>query len=413
MKILLAEDSALLRAGLAQVLRAVGHEVVEVGDADELMERAESTAPDLVVTDVRMPPGLGDDGLRAAQTLRERWLREGRGPLPVLVLSQYVAAGYLDRLLEHGGFGYLLKERVGDVDELIRTLEEVAGGGTVVDPEVVATLLGSRRRGVERLTPRERQVLGLMAEGLSNAQIARRLVLSAAAVSKHVSGVFTKPGQGGSHLAAPSRDLSRGIRSGAPRPEDAHSAPPRRRATRTSSPQHTAPQTAVPASSATRPDASSAPTVPSVCEPSVSARVTSDCGHALASAPPFRTRATPTTIPPKHTATGAAKDRMRMLSSDWTAMRGWAAGTAMRHSTAKLVGGTGPRPSAAPTSQVRARTITCMRTTGAVMIRVLAAARAAGECVVVRIAVQLDPRCSGRQAAEPSSATPREKKNML
>lgn len=194
MKILLAEDSALLRAGLAQVLRAVGHEVVEVGDADELVGRAESTAPDLVVTDVRMPPGMGDDGLRAAQTLRERWLREGRGPLPVLVLSQYVAAGYLDRLLEHGGFGYLLKERVGDVDELIRTLEEVAGGGTVVDPEVVATLLGARRRGVERLTPREREVLGLMAEGLSNAQIARRLVLSAAAVSKHVSGVFTKLG---------------------------------------------------------------------------------------------------------------------------------------------------------------------------------------------------------------------------
>lgn len=112
----------------------------------------------------------------------------------MLVLSQYVAAGYLDRLLEHGGFGYLLKERVGDVDELIRTLEEVAGGGTVVDPEVVATLLGARRRGVERLTPREREVLGLMAEGLSNAQIARRLVLSAAAVSKHVSGVFTKLG---------------------------------------------------------------------------------------------------------------------------------------------------------------------------------------------------------------------------
>ena len=147
-----------------------------------------------MVTDVRMPPGMGDDGLRAAQALRERWLREGRGPLPVLVLSQYVAAGYLDRLLEHGGFGYLLKERVGDVDELIRTLEEVAGGGTVVDPEVVATLLGARRRGVERLTPREREVLGLMAEGLSNAQIARRLVLSAAAVSKHVSGVFTKLG---------------------------------------------------------------------------------------------------------------------------------------------------------------------------------------------------------------------------
>lgn len=418
MKILLAEDSALLRAGLAQVLRAVGHEVVEVGDADELMERAESTAPDLVVTDVRMPPGMGDDGLRAAQALRERWLREGRGPLPVLVLSQYVAAGYLDRLLEHGGFGYLLKERVGDVDELIRTLEEVAGGGTVVDPEVVATLLGSRRRGVERLTPREREVLGLMAEGLSNAQIARRLVLSAAAVSKHVSGVFTKlgflPEDENRRVRAVLIWLRRrGIRPGAPRREDAHSAPPRRRATRTSSPQHTAPQTAVPASSATRPDASSAPAVRSVCEPSVSARVTSDCGHALASAPPFRTRATPTTIPPKHTATGAAKDRMRMLSSDWTAMRGWAAGTAMRHSTAKLVGGTGPRPSAAPTSQVRTRTITCMRTTGAVMTRVLAAARAAGECVVVRIAVQLDPRCSGRQAAEPSSATPREKKNML
>ena len=142
MKILLVEDSALLRAGLAQVLRAVGHEVVEVGDAEELVERAESTAPDLVVTDVRMPPTRTDDGLRAALDLRSRF-----PGLPVVVLSAYIAGAYVRDLLadDAGGVGYLLKERVGRVADFMRSLEVVRSGGVVVDPEVVSRLLGPLR----------------------------------------------------------------------------------------------------------------------------------------------------------------------------------------------------------------------------------------------------------------------------
>ncbi|ERS55283.1 MULTISPECIES: response regulator [Corynebacterium] len=189
MKLLLAEDSALLRAGLEQLLAALGHSVTAVNDAEELRACAGSDDFDLIISDVRMPPTMSDDGLRAVHDVRAADPSQ-----PVVVLSQYVAASYLDRLLEHGGFGYLLKERVSDVDEFVRTLEEVAGGGTVVDPEVVTALLSARRTGLSQLTAREREVLGLMAQGLSNQEIEDKLVLTAGAVSKHVSNVFLKLG---------------------------------------------------------------------------------------------------------------------------------------------------------------------------------------------------------------------------
>lgn len=187
MKILLAEDSALLRAAIEQLLRSLDHEVTTVEDADQLRAAAEGF--DIIVTDVRMPPLLQDDGLRAVNEIRKRTPEQ-----PVVVLSQYVAASYLDGLIEHGGFGYLLKERIADVDEFIHALDTVSAGGTVVDPEVVSTLLSSRKMGVDKLTPREREVLALMAQGASNREIEGKLVLTAGAVSKHVANVFMKLG---------------------------------------------------------------------------------------------------------------------------------------------------------------------------------------------------------------------------
>ena len=196
MKILLAEDSALLRAGLAQVLRAVGHEVVEVGDADELVGRAESTAPDLVVTDVRMPPGRSDDGLRAAIELRRDHPR-----LPILLLSQYLGNEYLRRLLDSaeddphsGGVGYLLKDRVAHVQELTQALQTVACGGVVVDRKVITALMRRREDRLERLTPREREVLRHVSAGETNRGIAQELHLSEGAVVKHVGAIFDKLG---------------------------------------------------------------------------------------------------------------------------------------------------------------------------------------------------------------------------
>ena len=189
MKVLLAEASVLLREGLTGLLRALGHEVVAVGDADQLLATAEGQTFDVIVTDVRMPPNMRDDGLLAVTKLRQ-----SNPDQPVVVLSQYVAASYLDRLLQHGGFGYLLKERVSDVEHFVAALEEVRGGGTVVDPEVVATLLAAKQDGIAELTPREREVLDLMAQGLSNKEIEKRLVLTAGAVSKHVANVFLKLG---------------------------------------------------------------------------------------------------------------------------------------------------------------------------------------------------------------------------
>ncbi|WP_405664211.1 response regulator [Streptomyces sp. RK9] len=190
-RVVLAEDSVLLREGLVGVLGRFGHEVVAaVGDADALREAVAAYDPDIVVTDVRMPPGFQDEGLRAAIDLRAE-----RPGLPVLVLSQYVQRSYAAELLDTGdggGVGYLLKDRVGQVEQFVDAFTRVAAGGTVVDPEVVRQLLRRRRDPLERLTPREREVLALVAEGRSNAAIAAELVVTEAAVGKHVGNILAK-----------------------------------------------------------------------------------------------------------------------------------------------------------------------------------------------------------------------------
>ncbi|MEV5932346.1 response regulator transcription factor [Streptomyces sp. NPDC052079] len=198
---MLAEDSVLLREGLIGLLQRCGHEVVAaVGDAEALVAAVGEHDPDIVVTDVRMPPGFRDEGLHAAVRLRA-----GRPALPVLVLSQYVQRRYAADLLDSGdgtGVGYLLKDRVGQVEEFVAALRDVAAGGTVVDPEVVRQLLRRRRDPLERLSPREREVLALMAEGKSNGAIARALVVCEAAVGKHIGSIFTKldlPPEDGTH----------------------------------------------------------------------------------------------------------------------------------------------------------------------------------------------------------------------
>ncbi|WP_209446383.1 response regulator transcription factor [Streptomyces sp. MZ04] len=199
LKIVLAEDSVLLREGLIGLLTRFGHEVpAALGDADALRAAVERHDPDLVLTDVRMPPGFQDEGLRAAVALRAE-----RPKLPVLVLSQYVQRSYAAELLDTGdgtGVGYLLKDRVGQVEQFAEAVERVADGGTVVDPEVVRQLLRRRRDPLEQLTPREREVLGLVAEGRSNAAIAAELVVSEAAVGKHIGNILGKldlpPGEG-------------------------------------------------------------------------------------------------------------------------------------------------------------------------------------------------------------------------
>lgn len=188
--IVIAEDSVLLRSGLESLVTRFGHRVVgSVGDADGLIKAVHEHEPDLVITDVRMPPDFTDEGLRAAVQLRGE-----RPQLAVVVLSQYVQQAYADELLESSGagVGYLLKDRVAEVAQFAESIAEVAAGGTVVDPEVVRTLLGSRRDPLQRLTPREREVLGLMAQGQSNATIAENLVVSEAAVGKHIGSLFGK-----------------------------------------------------------------------------------------------------------------------------------------------------------------------------------------------------------------------------
>ena len=184
----------LLRDGLTGLLIRFGHEVVAaVGDADALLTAVAAQGPDgpdVVVTDVRMPPGFQDEGLHAALQLRAE-----RPGLPVLVLSQYVQRAYAAELLDSGdgtGVGYLLKDRVGQVEQFVDALRDVADGGTVVDPEVVRQLLRRRRDPLARLTPREREVLALIAEGKSNGAIARALVVSEAAVGKHIGSILTK-----------------------------------------------------------------------------------------------------------------------------------------------------------------------------------------------------------------------------
>ncbi|WP_283134433.1 response regulator [Rhizohabitans arisaemae] len=191
LRVVLAEDVVLLREGLVGLLERFGHEVAAaVGDADALLAAVAEHEPDIVVADVRMPPGFTDEGLRAALTLRAR-----RPGFPVLVLSQYVEQTYAAELLDEGagaGVGYLLKDRIGDVKDFVEALERVAAGHTVIDPEVVRQLLSRRRDPISRLTPREREVLGLIAEGRSNAAIARRLTVTEAAVSKHIAAILTK-----------------------------------------------------------------------------------------------------------------------------------------------------------------------------------------------------------------------------
>lgn len=193
MRVVIAEDNALLREGMVLLLSSAGHEVVAVAaSGPEVLPALLEHRPDVAVLDVRMPPGFRDEGLRAALAARE----EIPG-LPVLVLSQYVEETYAAELLGGGasGVGYLLKDRVGRVDEFLDALERVAGGGTALDPEVVTELLTRRRDDpLDSLTPREREVLQLMAEGRDNGTIAVALVVSDRAVSKHIGNVFAKLG---------------------------------------------------------------------------------------------------------------------------------------------------------------------------------------------------------------------------
>lgn len=191
MRVVIAEDSVLLRAGLAELLRGAGYEVAAVPDADQLLREVEQNPPDAVVADVRMPPTHTDEGLRAAVLIR----RSNPG-IAVLVLSQYVEERYAVDLIaaDTGGVGYLLKDRVADVTEFLDALWRVIEGGTALDPEVVSQLLVRSRRKdpIATLSAREREVLGLMAEGRSNTAITEALVLSHGAVEKHVSSIFTK-----------------------------------------------------------------------------------------------------------------------------------------------------------------------------------------------------------------------------
>nr|BEK65802.1 response regulator transcription factor [Kitasatospora purpeofusca] len=188
---MIAEDSVLLRVGLVKVLEAVGYEVAAaVGDAEALLVAVEEHRPQVVVADVRMPPGFSDEGVRAALVIRRQWPE-----VAVLLLSQFVEERYAADLLTSNtsGVGYLLKQRVANVDEFVDALQRVAEGGTALDPEVVAQLLVRRHRDpLERLTPRERDVLALMAEGRSNAAIAGSLVVSDSAVAKHINSIFAK-----------------------------------------------------------------------------------------------------------------------------------------------------------------------------------------------------------------------------
>lgn len=192
MRLVIAEDSVLLRAGLTRILADAGEDVVAtVGDADELLVAVRRHEPELAIIDVRMPPTHTDDGLRAALAIRER--QPGIG---ILVLSQYVEERYAIELLagDTSAIGYLLKDRIADVSEFLGAVRRVGDGGTALDPEVVAQLLARARRQdpLERLSPREREVLALMAEGRSNPAIARALVVSDKAVEKHVGNIFMK-----------------------------------------------------------------------------------------------------------------------------------------------------------------------------------------------------------------------------
>jgi DNA-binding NarL/FixJ family response regulator len=191
-RVVIADDSVLLREGVASLLEDAGFDVVgQAGDPDDLLLKVRSYDPDVVIVDIRMPPTHTDEGLRAAQTIRER--HPGVG---VLVLSQYVESGYALELLKGSaeGVGYLLKDRVADVQEFGAAVKRVGEGGSALDPEVVSRLVGRRRSDdpISQLTPREREVLELMAEGRSNQGIAERLVVTERAVEKHVTSILQK-----------------------------------------------------------------------------------------------------------------------------------------------------------------------------------------------------------------------------
>jgi DNA-binding NarL/FixJ family response regulator len=191
-RVVIAEDSVLLREGVARILADAGFEVVgQAGTADELMLKVRSYSPDVAIVDIRMPPTHTDEGLQAAHEIREK--HPGVG---VLVLSQYIEAAYAMELLAESaeGVGYLLKDRISDVHEFADAVRRVADGGSAPDPQIVSQLVG-RRKGDDplgELTPREREVLGLMAEGRSNQGIAERLVVTERAVEKHVTSIFSK-----------------------------------------------------------------------------------------------------------------------------------------------------------------------------------------------------------------------------
>ncbi|MEO3804477.1 response regulator transcription factor [Nonomuraea sp. B1E8] len=194
MRVVIAEDLALLRDGLVRLLSASGFEVVEaVGNGPMLLSALTRHRPDVAVVDVRLPPTLTDEGLRVALEARRR-----RPGLPVLILSQYVEQLYARELLsdQAGAVGYLLKDRIGDVEQFVEAVRRVAAGGTAMDSEVIGQLLTRRKRDepLGRLTPREREVLALMAEGLSNAAIAARLLVTDKAVAKHTNNIFAKLG---------------------------------------------------------------------------------------------------------------------------------------------------------------------------------------------------------------------------
>lgn len=194
MRILIADDSVLLREGLSLLLAEEGHDVVgAVGSGTELVPAALELRPDLVISDIRMPPSNTDEGLRAAMEIRGWW-----ADAPILMLSQYIVLNYATELLAagSGAIGYLLKDRVGDIDSFLSACEQVAAGGMVLDPEVVAQVMGSRRRAepLAKLTPRETEVLAEMAQGRTNGAIARQLFISEGAVEKHSQRIFAKLG---------------------------------------------------------------------------------------------------------------------------------------------------------------------------------------------------------------------------
>ncbi len=194
LRLVIADDHVLLRRGVVSMLEAQGFDVVaQAGDADELLRKVGAHRPDVVIVDIRMPPTNTDDGLRAAVEIRQAHPDVG-----VLVLSQYIEADYALELIgeDARAVGYLLKDRVSDIEEFANAVRRVAGGGSVLDPEVVRWMLGRQREtsALAELTPREREVLGLLAEGCSNQGAARRLVISERAVEKHVTSIMSKLG---------------------------------------------------------------------------------------------------------------------------------------------------------------------------------------------------------------------------